>query len=112
MIVNRPLPSAFWTGQTDELYGEGVLEGICLFFQSALTSETAFHTAVEIKYCNPLVILDSGSAGAVRTVHTAAPLSLWGSRLLFEPKDVRCLLGGIRFTHRGHQILKHFHDGF
>lgn len=87
MIANHYFPYAFQTGQTVKLYGERVLEIICLFSQFAVTSEIAFHTAVVIEYCITLVVLDSGSAGAVQTVHTAAPLLLWGSRSLFEPKD-------------------------
>lgn len=50
-IAKCHLLSGFQTSQTGELYGEWVLEEICRFSKSAVTSEISFRAAEEIGYC-------------------------------------------------------------
>ena len=69
-----------------KLCRERILEMICLFSKSAVTSETPRCAVAEMGYCSTSAISDLRSAGAARSTLAAASLFLWGLRSMFEPK--------------------------
>lgn len=70
-----------------ELYGEWVLEIMCHFSKSVITSDISFCASAEIGYHGKFVIFKLGSAGAAWSVHTVASQFLLGLGLVLEPKD-------------------------
>lgn len=95
--VRGQLPSSFWTGQTGELYGQWILEIMCHFSKSAITSEIPVHATAEIRYYGTLVIFELGSVGPVWSTCTVAFHFLLGLGLVLVLKNHTLLSGKCQF---------------